>query len=412
MKTFIISAIIGFTALNFQGVISAAVPKVDAADIKRDTQGHCWEADDGQVHCTGKRDAFPGVDFKVLAGRQMMDRSIALASVMHFPVLAGRQPMDKSIALASVMHFPVSSLAEDGQIYYSIDTYESQGICWEADDGQLHCSAKRDALPEPKKESKGGDNYPSCGAPICKRVTIDKRDASPEPLVLLPPGPIINGTSRQCALWWLVVNLAGQPDPCLSALVAAQNITFAQFRQLNPDIDSTCTNLRVGYAYCIQGVHAFNASLSNATSTQLASSTGSLLLPLRVTQARNATRGHGLPVSTPVSQSRFDPSSTGTVSDTITARPSAPPFASVTGLPSSECTLLTYNFGSETTLYAVDSSLHICQTQILPNGTVYHLPQPETTAAVRSAASPAEASEPTQVADHGRLSSFEPTATG
>ncbi|KAI4172154.1 MAG: hypothetical protein LQ343_003714 [Gyalolechia ehrenbergii] len=438
MKTFIISAIIGLTAIGLKGINAAAIPELDVADVKRAPQEHCWEAPDGQIHCS----------------------------------LDKRAPQEHCWE------------APDGQIHCSLTKRDPQEHCWEAPDGQIHCSLdKRDALPQPKKGKHGVDtHYPSCGAPICRRVTFNKRDAaeqcweapdgqihcsldkrvpqehcwetpdgqiqcslkkrqehcweapdgqihcsfamemkrdaSPESLVLPPPAPIINGTSRQCASWWVVVNLEGQPDPCLAALVSAQNITFAQFRQLNPDVNSTCTNLHVGYAYCVQGIQAFNtsfpsfANVSNAISTQSVSSTASLLPALRVTEARNGTRGHGLPAPTPVSQGRFDPNSTGIVSDTITTPPSAPLLASMTNFPSSECTLLTYGFGSGTTIYAIDSSLHICQTQIFPNGTIYHPSQPETTAAVGSATSLTEASKPTQSADNGRLSSFEPTATG
>ncbi|KAL8902517.1 MAG: hypothetical protein Q9207_004637 [Kuettlingeria erythrocarpa] len=145
-----------------------------------------------------------------------------------------------------------------------------------------------------------------------------KRDALATPLVLPPPGPVINGTSLECASWWTVINLAAQPDPCLAALVTAQNITFAQFRKLNPDVDSTCTNLKVGYAYCVEAVSSpfsdTNGSIaSNASTTAPSSSAPAPLPALRVTMARTGTRRHGQPLSTAVSQARSDSNTLGII---------------------------------------------------------------------------------------------------
>ncbi|KAL8759816.1 MAG: hypothetical protein Q9184_003516 [Pyrenodesmia sp. 2 TL-2023] len=154
-----------------------------------------------------------------------------------------------------------------------------------------------------------------------------KQDASTEPLVLPPPGPVINGTSLECASWWKVINLAAQPDPCLAALVTAQNITFAQFRTLNPDVNSTCTNLEVGYAYCIQGVSsAFpdttgllnGSTASNASARPPPSSAPAPLPALRVTMARTGTRRPGQPAPTAVSQARSEASSV-TIMRNVTA---------------------------------------------------------------------------------------------
>ncbi|KAI4189336.1 MAG: hypothetical protein LQ346_005135 [Caloplaca aetnensis] len=149
-----------------------------------------------------------------------------------------------------------------------------------------------------------------------------KRDALAAPLVLPPPGPVINGTSLECASWWTVINLTAQPDPCLAALVTAQNITFAQFRKLNPDVDSTCTNLKVGYAYCVEALSsAFsnttglsNGSIaSNASTTAPSSSAPAPLPALRVTMARTGTRRHGQPSPTAISQARFESSTFGII---------------------------------------------------------------------------------------------------
>ncbi|KAL8942126.1 MAG: hypothetical protein Q9211_001530 [Gyalolechia sp. 1 TL-2023] len=112
MKSFIISAVIGLTVIGIQGVNTAALPKVDIG-VKRSPQEHCWEAEDGQIHCS----------------------------------LTKRDPQEH---------------------------------CWEAEDGQIHCSLdKRDAHAEPKKgkHHRVDTNYPSCGAAICRK-TFKKRDGA------------------------------------------------------------------------------------------------------------------------------------------------------------------------------------------------------------------------------------------
>ncbi|KAL8827599.1 MAG: hypothetical protein Q9170_006953 [Blastenia crenularia] len=225
---------------------------------KRDSLGQCWEAPDGQIHCSlDKRDALPE---PILPGYPECGAPICF-----------RKTFSKRDALEHCWEAP------DGQIHCSLDKRDPQEPCWEAPDGQVHCSFAMEA----------------------------KRDASAEPLVAPPPAPIANGTSLQCASWWTVVKLEGQPDPCLAALVTAQNITFTQFRQLNPEVNSTCTNLKVGYAYCIQAsgpTFPSSANVSNTTSMAIVSSSAPLLPAVRVTEARSGARGAGLPTPTSVAQ--------------------------------------------------------------------------------------------------------------
>ncbi|KAL8930844.1 MAG: hypothetical protein Q9208_000385 [Pyrenodesmia sp. 3 TL-2023] len=170
-----------------------------------------------------------------------------------------------------------------------------------------------------------------------------KRDASAKPLVLPPPGPVINGTTLECASWWTVINLAAQPGPCLAALVTAQNITFAQFRTLNPDVNSTCTNLKVGYAYCIQAVSSAssdttglsNGSMtSNASTRAPSSSSAPAPLPaLRVTMARTGTRRPGQPAPTAVSQARSEASSVAIMPNVTADVQASFPMLHATGKP-------------------------------------------------------------------------------
>ncbi|KAI4179096.1 MAG: hypothetical protein L6R41_008028 [Letrouitia leprolyta] len=171
MKSFIISAIIGFTTVSFQGVNTAALPKVDV-DVKRAPQEHCWEAPDGQVHCGWIK----------------------------------RSPQEHCWELP------------DGQVQCGPVKRDPQEHCWEAPDGQIHCSiGKRDALPDTeeaeKKPHHANPHYPDCGAPICPKSFIKrqehcweapdgqihcaklmemKRDASPEPLTTSDEAATVN----------------------------------------------------------------------------------------------------------------------------------------------------------------------------------------------------------------------------
>ena len=248
-------------------------------------------------------------------------------------------------------------------------------------------------------------------------------------MALPPPAPVINGTSKDCASWWTVVNLDGQPDPCLAALVSAQNLTIAQFQQLNPDINSTCTNLKVGYAYCLQGTvtHVqrthesdFNLDPASDTSPQSFASASigtsvstttpsthlpSLVLPFLPTEARNGTHPQGVSASIPTSSTRLDAAMTPPTSAAPTNQCSLPPnippinlsplktgpdayIPLATSLPLPHCTPVTYSTAQEGTVYGVDSSSITCQTHVYPNGTVYHHNQPKTTATIKMCGRP------------------------
>ncbi|KAL8717887.1 MAG: hypothetical protein Q9181_008265, partial [Wetmoreana brouardii] len=175
--------------------------------------------------------------------------------------------------------------------------------------------------------------------------------------VLLPPGPIANGTSKRCGSWWLVVSLKAQPDPCLSALVSGQNITFSQFRKLNPSVNSACNNLRVGYAYCVKDVSnrqsTASASKSTTASSAAATSAAPLLPAVRVTQARTGTKPHAVPTPPVKHNGASSPA-------TITTRND--PFAGCT-----VATIVDRNCGAS--IYGIDSAGHTCSSMIIPDGT-------------------------------------------
>ncbi|KAM6493135.1 hypothetical protein JOM56_011269 [Amanita muscaria] len=60
-----------------------------------------------------------------------------------------------------------------------------------------------------------------------------------------PPGPTPTGTTPNYFVWHIVV-----PGDTCSLLSAEFGITFAQLRSWNPEINSQCSNLLIGDAYC------------------------------------------------------------------------------------------------------------------------------------------------------------------
>ncbi|KAI4136600.1 MAG: hypothetical protein LQ341_005532 [Variospora aurantia] len=114
-----------------------------------------------------------------------------------------------------------------------------QGLCWIAADGQVHCDPQ-------------------------------KREAQP---VVPPPEPFINGTSTPCEAWWAVDNASGAPSTCQDALKKGEDITFEQFRELNPNVNAGCTNLKLGYAYCIKAADPSQPPSTDISSGNLSSIT-------------------------------------------------------------------------------------------------------------------------------------------
>jgi hypothetical protein len=58
------------------------------------------------------------------------------------------------------------------------------------------------------------------------------------------------GLASDCDSCYKVV----EGDSC-GAITSSNHITLAQFRAWNPDLNSVCTNLEIGYNYCV-GVSA------------------------------------------------------------------------------------------------------------------------------------------------------------
>jgi len=66
------------------------------------------------------------------------------------------------------------------------------------------------------------------------------------PATVAPPGPTNEGANGACARWHVVQS----GDTC-AAIASLYGITFAQFREWNPHVDSECTNIWPDYAYCV-----------------------------------------------------------------------------------------------------------------------------------------------------------------
>ncbi|KAI4141417.1 MAG: hypothetical protein L6R39_005342 [Caloplaca ligustica] len=357
MKSLIISAFVGITSL---GLLVQAAPAaangltagLTSIDVKRSPQGEtCWEAPDGQIHCAkSKRSPQDETCWEAPDGQIHCAKSKRSAQEEHcWEAPDGQIHCSYSKRSAQDEH---CWEAPDGQIHCSLKKRDAspqdnqcweapdgqihciyskrsaqEEHCWEAPDGQIHCSLKkRDASPQDNQCWEAPDGQIHCN--------LKERAASAAPVVALPPAPVANGTSRQCASWWTVVNLKGQSDPCLAALVSAQNITFAQFRKLNPDVNSTCTNLKVGYAYCIQAANSsfpdFASPSNNPSTAAPAPSSAPAPLPaIRVTEARSGLRGPSTATPTVVAQSNPEVPSTAVIPD-VTATPQPLPSALVT----------------------------------------------------------------------------------
>ena len=67
-------------------------------------------------------------------------------------------------------------------------------------------------------------------------------------------------------------------DTCL-AITSNAGITFNEFRSLNPDVNGACSNLWIGYSYCIDGETSCNTTptqppVSTPTPTQIGMTAG------------------------------------------------------------------------------------------------------------------------------------------
>ncbi|KAL8828979.1 MAG: hypothetical protein Q9191_002283 [Dirinaria sp. TL-2023a] len=239
MKATAILALLGTTIFTILDVNAHAVPEavvevsngqLGFPEAKRDNEvlHPCWRAPDDSIQCpVVKRDAEAQPCFDGPGG------------IVACPVKKREFCWEANDGQIHCSNPPEKKRefcweAEDGQIHCSNPPEQKREFCWEAQDGQIHCSnppkAKRD---DPCYEAPDGQ---SVHCPVVKRV-----DGTASL-------PVIPGTSIYCSKWYNVTT----PDPlaCSKAL-AAGNIGIDQFRALNPSVNNECTNVMVGYAYCV-----------------------------------------------------------------------------------------------------------------------------------------------------------------
>ncbi|KAI9812593.1 MAG: hypothetical protein M1827_004582 [Pycnora praestabilis] len=76
-----------------------------------------------------------------------------------------------------------------------------------------------------------------------------ERDDYPTAVAIPPPQPTPSGTTGTCAKWYSPTNTDYQA--CDKALENG-NMTLGEFRLLNGIVNNNCSNLWVGYSYCVQ----------------------------------------------------------------------------------------------------------------------------------------------------------------
>uniref|UniRef100_A0A8H7XNW2 LysM domain-containing protein n=1 Tax=Psilocybe cubensis TaxID=181762 RepID=A0A8H7XNW2_PSICU len=68
------------------------------------------------------------------------------------------------------------------------------------------------------------------------------------------PTPTVNGTTSACGKYYLV-----QGGDICQTICLTNSITFSDFLTLNPEVDANCTNLWLGYNYCVAPYPPFSS---------------------------------------------------------------------------------------------------------------------------------------------------------
>ncbi|KAL8783736.1 MAG: hypothetical protein Q9213_004417 [Squamulea squamosa] len=415
-------------------ILGAEAAAITAMDLKRSDASSlterqdnvvttpCWEAPDGQVHCSiGKRQdvvatspCWEGPDGQVHCHVDKRQDNVVTTPCWEAPdgqvhcsvgkreEVVATSPLDKRQVVVTTPCWE----APDGQVHCHLQKRQDNVVttpCWEAPDGQIHCHLEKRqrvvytgcwettdgkvrcaAHPRPPHEKRqvvvttpcweGPDGQVHCAA------SKDKREELAEAGVYPSPSHVANGTTLDCASWWTVPNTTAQADLCLAALVSAQNISFAQFRQLNPDVDPTCSNLKIGGAYCVQGASDAASITTVGGPNDTAPSSVPLPPASRVTEARTSIQSTSHPTPTfiadglPVSSQPVTIGDQTSASSNATTRSASAPSATITRRPSTECLYASRakfstsdrQFGD----YLLDAAGHTCGTQIPPDGLV------------------------------------------
>ncbi|KAL8951096.1 MAG: hypothetical protein Q9222_002900 [Ikaeria aurantiellina] len=337
MKSFVITAVVGVVALAIQGANAAAIPNADVKLNERQEE-HCWEAPDGQVHCSlAKRqehcwEAPDGQVHCSLAKRQ--EHCWEAPDGQVHCSFAKRQDLDKRQEHCWE--------APDGQVHCSLA--KRQEHCWEAPDGQVHCSlAKRQ---EHCWEAPDGQVHCS----LAERQDLNKRQ---EHCWEAPDGQV------HCSL-------AKRQEHCWEAPDGQIHCSFAKREELLGERDVSAEPGATNTAL-IPLAHPTNGTTSSASPH---TSVFPLVPAVRSTDDRNGTFN---PPALPTTASHRTRSTHDIPYHTFASTTAQQNFSLpvATGQPSTECSPVTF-IGAGQTYYGIGSAGQTCDTFVVPFASVFH----------------------------------------
>ncbi|KAH9999575.1 hypothetical protein F4779DRAFT_622702 [Xylariaceae sp. FL0662B] len=96
------------------------------------------------------------------------------------------------------------------------------------------------------------------------------------PIAAAPlPSNAMAGSTRDCAEWHTVE----EGDTCEKIIPLGSSLTFQQFLIINTDVNANCTNLWLGYAYCIQPVTPVELPATTTFARPPPSPTSTIVVP-------------------------------------------------------------------------------------------------------------------------------------
>ncbi|GAB7351193.1 hypothetical protein MBLNU459_g1635t2 [Dothideomycetes sp. NU459] len=116
-------------------------------------------------------------------------------------------------------------------------------------------------------------------------TTVKSSSSSSSGAYPAPPSPTVSGTTSQCKTWYTVVS----GDTC-SAIDTKYSISLAQFSAWNTGVNSGCTNLQVGYSYCVSGPAVTSSVTSVASKTSSAATTATTPSPTQTGMVANCKK--------------------------------------------------------------------------------------------------------------------------
>ena len=79
-----------------------------------------------------------------------------------------------------------------------------------------------------------------------------KTNSPARPAAVPAPAPTIDLTTGTCARWYTIT---GSDRRACDNILTNGNMTLDELRIMNPFVNDNCTNLWIGYSYCILGKH-------------------------------------------------------------------------------------------------------------------------------------------------------------